>query len=330
MSIVDDYAERVKRLSRNARRIGKEFHEARKGGWEATATAYAIEGHREKSLWLMEELDDGGIWDLCELLTFVSGRRVTTNDLLDRFNPGPYSEPCCSDMEVLPTAAAAWEKRSALVERDVVYALAYYNEALSIRLLPALGALYCSALNILADSLVDSYSASVSKTARRLAIDAVKAVLTSLQGVTEEERGALIGTAINAITQGPSPMNARLTQLLIDHGVVPSESNTVVKDRIRYVMAARNWHAHGRLRSIAGLSIEQANRFAQVATTSVVPSIIRLVIGRLLGFTENGHGARSQLAAAALRKFFATGKWHDWDISVESFQAYFDRLGEQD
>lgn len=129
------------------------FREATRGGWEVTATATLMDTESsEKSILGAEPHSDGGVWDLYTLLTFVTGRQVTTKERTNSFDPNRYGTPACSQRETLHAADRAWSNRHVLVERGISHALHMHNEAMGLSLLQATSAIHNIALNILVDN----------------------------------------------------------------------------------------------------------------------------------------------------------------------------------
>ena len=89
VKLVDDYAARVREMPHRASRTDSydsktnqmttSFQEASGAGWHVTATATLV-GACEPSILTEPPTDDGGLWDLCVLLTFLTGRRVAIRE----------------------------------------------------------------------------------------------------------------------------------------------------------------------------------------------------------------------------------------------------------
>jgi hypothetical protein len=96
--LVPEYKERVQLLPHYAyKRTGYDFAEGvltkqvsfvdkRSGGWAVTAEA-EFDAGSTTSVLCRGQNNDHGVWDLCELLTFITGRRVAMEDQLERYSP---------------------------------------------------------------------------------------------------------------------------------------------------------------------------------------------------------------------------------------------------
>ena len=64
----------------------------------------------------------GGLWDLCNLLTFLTGRRVVTTEYKSRYRADAYGDyAVVADFETLKAASLAWQHRDYLVSRRFAY-----------------------------------------------------------------------------------------------------------------------------------------------------------------------------------------------------------------
>ena len=118
--LADDYDVKVSKLFQPLREIiseaGLQILPERKGTWQATATM-SWDGPEEKSILLNEPADDGGQWDLCHLLTFLTGRHVATAEYRERFSPHGYGDYAVAQIDTLRAAALAWQNRANLVPK---------------------------------------------------------------------------------------------------------------------------------------------------------------------------------------------------------------------
>ena len=169
----DDYNAKVSRLPRPAtvtiKDSGPRRSPVRKGTWQATATV-SWEGSPEKSILTENEDGDAGHWDLCNLLTFLTGRSVVTEEYKERYRPDIYGD-CYAviPVETLPAAALAWHKRRCLASKNLHIALHLYNEAMNASLLQSRAALYYTALDVILSKHEIQYN-KVSKDIRNILI----------------------------------------------------------------------------------------------------------------------------------------------------------------
>ena len=151
--LTDDYNAKVSRLPRPATKTinetGLQRSPPRKGTWQATATV-SWKGSGEKSILLENEDDDVGLWDLCNLLTFLTGRSVVTQRYQEWYRPDIYGDSyAVIPIETLRAAELAWQNRERLVSENLHIALHLYNEAMNAHLLQSRAALYYTAMDII-------------------------------------------------------------------------------------------------------------------------------------------------------------------------------------
>ena len=143
---VDDYDERRQRLSEKGQFVSKlkfgggvleaeEFTLPRRKaqGWVCTATAIHDGTPGVQSYFAEMPIDDSGLWDLLELLTLFTGRRVTSDDYKERH--GTAYAHVGRRMEIsflaLHAAEKAWPGRQDLVKHEMEMAIPNHNQAVS-------------------------------------------------------------------------------------------------------------------------------------------------------------------------------------------------------
>ena len=307
VSFTDDYDAKVAQLPKPASLVcdgtGIKLSPPCKGTWQATATV-SYQDSQEKSVLLHEECDDGGLWDLCNLLTFLTGRRVVTTEYKRRYRPDAYGDYAVVDFETLKAASLAWQHRDCLVSKDLHTALLLYNEAMEANLLQARAALYSTALNIILDNLdnlnFDNHKVTyqkISKNIRKKIKNEISSVLNcfeqakDLQPDQAERYKRLLHAQID---RGPASKDKlfSLLQLLEIIGLSPTPDQEA---RIQDVDQVRNRLVHTGRPKLKGLDDEQAKVHTIKIATEVVPEIIRIVIGHHLGFRSGGTGSHCQV-----------------------------------
>ena len=183
--LTGDYDSKVAQLPKPASLIsygtGVRLLPPCKGTWQATATV-SYQDSKEKSILLHEECDDGGLWDLCNLLTFLTGRRVVTTEYKRRYRSDSHGDYAVAAIETLKAASLAWQHRNCLVTRDLHTALLLYNEAIDTNLLQARAALYSTALNIILDNL-DNLNLDHHKTYQKVSKNIRKKIKNEISNV---------------------------------------------------------------------------------------------------------------------------------------------------
>lgn len=323
--LTDDYDDKVTQLPKSARlvidRTGIKRLSQREGTWQATATV-SYQDSQEKSVILHEECDDGGLWDLCNLLTFLTGRRVVTTEYKRRYRPDTYGDYAVADIETLKAASLAWQNRENLVSKNLHTALLLYNEAIDTNLLQSRAALYSTALNIILDNL-DNHKTVYQKVSRNIRKDLKNEISTvldcfeqtkKLQRDQAERYRRLLYAQID---RGPASKD-KLFSLLQLLEIIDSSPTSVQEERVQEVDQVRNRLVHTGRPKIKGLDDEQSKIHTIKIVTEVVPEIIRIVIGHHLGFRSGSTGSHCQVKHGLIN-FFHRGifRGQEFDLIAE-------------
>ncbi|HEY0462656.1 MAG TPA: hypothetical protein VGC79_00535 [Polyangiaceae bacterium] len=300
-----------------------DFAPTRRGGWVVTATAsQTAQEPPVMSVLAREPIPDHGVWDLCTLLTFTTGRRVATAQNLDRFNPNCYGAPACIAIETLHATALAWKNRDELVKRNLVYAVQMHNEALGFAMLQVAAGLNNAALNVLVDRWTKRPS-SPDPQARRALKVLVTAAIDNCSSMSAPDRDAFKAILGSRIDQGLGSLTERTRAMLRDLDVIGAEPNADVDRRIGFANTIRNRLVHsGEPPLLKGLSMEQSMRYTTAIATGVVPGVTIAAIGQVLGFRSHSLGSLSQ-NVTELKAFFQHGTWRDWPLEEKAFDDWF-------
>ena len=305
--LTDDYdakiAQLVKPASLASNRTEVKLLSPREGTWQATATV-SYQDSKEKSVLLHEECDDGGLWDLCNLLTFLTGRRVVTTEYKRRYRSDSHGDYAVAAVETLKAAALAWQHRNCLVSINLHTALLLYNEAMEVNLLQSRAALYSTALNIILDNLdnltLDYHKTTyqkVDKNTRKKIRNEISNILNrfeqtkDLQPDQAERYRRLLHAQID---RGPASKD-KLFSLLQSLEIIDPSPTPNQEARVQDVDQVRNRLVHTGRPKLKGLDDEQAKVHTIKIATEVVPEIIRIVIGHHLGFRSGGTGSHCQV-----------------------------------
>ena len=101
--------------------------------WIATARLLCDGSSAESSILAEQPILDSGVWDLCELLTFFTGRRVTVPQYRERHGAAYRHVGRGSKLfyAALHMVAHAWPHRIAIVQNDLEMAFLSHNQAVS-------------------------------------------------------------------------------------------------------------------------------------------------------------------------------------------------------
>ena len=331
VEMVSNYDEVVKKLYHPAKKIvigldneKTSYIEESKGEWVITAIANLSNSENTtKSILARYEIDDNGLWDLCTILTFLTGRPVVTSECLERYVLKSSCARACIDIETLIAAKLAWEHRSNLVSQELVYALLLYNEAITQGLIQILSYCYNTSLNILLDE-TNSKMHEVSSDIRQNLKKEIIKVIDSCNGLDITQKSAYNGLLSAKIDQGIESLHDKLQRMLLEEGIISDEDCAGdVINRIKYVNIVRNKFTHtGRFPKLKGLVQEQSDRYVSNIVAGVVPELCRLRLGSKLGFNRKSAGSLSQ-QVRDLTAFFYNGEWRGWKLETESFDDWF-------
>lgn len=341
--LVDEYEERAARLYQPAKArvsftgpvdaLEKSVSrsESTGGGWVCTAVA-TIRYESDQSVLALSPIADAGVWDLCEILTFLTGRRVTIAELTERYNPNARRSPACAPIETLPAASVAWKNRSSFAESGLRYGLLTYNLTIGYRDMNVIAGQQNTAFNILVDEwpsekihvLEKPLNRKIPKRVRRALAEKVQAAVEEIEdhlfeGEKEAYQGILMGRAL----QGPYSLHGAAVQFLkYDVGVIPVDADETILRRVKFMNAVRNQMTHaGQLPALGGMDREVADRYGGVIINGVVPEINQLAIGRLFGMSTAGLGSASQRHDELFR-FFTEGTWHGYPLELMGFDEW--------
>ena len=284
VKVVDDYENKIKDLYEKRKKItdilGKNaiYKPASPGGWAVTAIVeFDEKSINEKSILLRNEdpddNSDNGLWDLCAILTFLTGRRVVTKEYKKRYNPTIYGDCACVDAETLRAASIAWESRQILKDKKIIYSLLCYNESLSQNFVQILAALYNCSLNIILDKLIVD-SNSIDRGTKKNLKAGIKEVIYSSDALTQKQKEAYSALINGKIDQGTNSLVDKLKNLLIQYKIIEEPLDEVVKNRIRYVSFVRNKLTHaGELPTLKGLNQDQSDRYSFNIIGGIVPEL---------------------------------------------------------
>ena len=269
-----------------------------------------------------EKCDDGGLWDLCNLLTFLTGRRVVTTEYKRRYRPDSYGDYAVVDFETLKAASLAWQHRSCLVSRNLHTALLLYNEAMEVSLLQPRAALYYTALDIILskpDNLIlDDHKATyqkVSKSIRGKLKKEISNVLNCFEQTKDlqpDQVKRYRHSLDNWIKDEPT-FTDKLFSLLQSLDIIDSPPTSKQKSQVQQVGRVRNRLVHTGRPKIEGLNDEQSKVHTIEVAAGVVPEIIRIVIGHHLGFRSGGTGSHCQ-SKHDLINFFHNGVFREQEF----------------
>ena len=321
--LTDDYNDKVSQLPQppmwTLNETGQQLLSSRDGTWQATATV-SWEGAGEKSILLDKVADDGGRWDLCNLLTFLTGRNVATKEYRERVRPDGYGDYAVAQIETLHAAAHAWQNRESLISKNLHFALLLYNQAMNTNILQLRAFSYYTALDIVLSQHEMTYE-KVSKPIRKQLKREISDGLKKTTGLQPDQLERYKNLLHSQIDRGPTSLD-KLFSLLKTLEIIDPSPTCGQKRRVRYINQVRNRLVHaGQTPKLEGLDDDQSKIYTANIVAAVVPEIIRIVIGHYLGFRRGGRGSYCQIKDDTIN-FFQNDvlRGQSFDDPVKSFE----------
>jgi hypothetical protein len=325
----DEYEDVYGRLAQNARSYtdpitGKRTEiPAVEGEWTITAYVRDLDYKNvtRPSLFTVSEELDNGLWDLLEILTFTTGRRVTIGELKCRFSPCFFGAPACVAAELPEAIQMAWANRERLVDAGLKHAILTYNDALSQTSVQSQGCLFSAALNVIIDRLSPSIRVFDAR-CKGQAVKDLKEVIHSIKELEEpwlsnmlHEIDGVFGRAVN----GAFPKLIRVLQILT---IIPEEVPEHTVRRIKWMNQLRNSIVHSGEIRIRGVENPLLRFLAGLIVNQIIPAICARAIGEYLGFRSEGLGSLC-MDTDDVSEFFRTGRWLEWEVETQDVEDWF-------
>lgn len=285
-------------------------------GWICTATVTHDGTPGVRSLLAESPIDDFGLWDLCELLTLFTGRRVTSSVYRERH--GTAYAHVGRGMEIfylaLHASAHAWPGRQNLVAYEMEMAIPNHNQAVS-DMIQTQASHYTTALDIVcakypSQSRGAKASGRIDKQVKAALKTKVQEAVAASEGLSDDQRASFSRILSARVDQGLSKgFVDKLQDILTDFGAVDANPPEPVRERVRFIDTIRNAIVHsGRLpRPAEGETRHQRGQRVATIVYSVIPEINCQAFYRVMGLDDD---ARQwlKLDSPVLRQFFSDGR----------------------
>jgi hypothetical protein len=285
-------------------------------GWVNTATVTHDGTTGVQSILAESPIDDSGLWDLCELLTLFTGRRVTTSAYKERH--GMAYAHIGRGMEVsylaLHAAEKAWPGREKLVTHEMEMAIPNHNQAVS-DMIQTQANHYTTALDIVcakypSETRVSKEGAKLSERVKAALKKQVQEAVGLCKGLTAEQQASFKRILGARVDQGVSKgFIGKLQDILTDFGAIDPSPPEPVRERVRFIDTIRNAIIHnGRLpHPDDGETRHQLSHKVATIVYTVIPEINCQAFYRVMGMDE---GTRKQLKleSPVLRQYFTDGR----------------------
>jgi hypothetical protein len=285
-------------------------------GWICTATVTHDATPGVQSLLAESPIDDSGLWDLCELLTLFTGRRVTSGVYRERH--GTAYAHVGRGMEIfylaLHAAARAWPSRQNLVTHEMEMAIPNHNQAVS-DMIQTQASHYTTALDIVcakypSQSRGAKAGGKIDKRVKAALRAKVQEAVATCEGLSDDQRASFSRILGSRVDQGLSKgFIDKLQDILTDFGAVDADPPEPVRGRVRFIDTIRNAIVHnGRLpRPAEGETRHQLGQRVATIVYSVIPEINCQAFYRVMGLDDDARQSL-KLDSPVLRQFFTDGR----------------------
>lgn len=285
-------------------------------GWVHTATVFHDGTTGVQSILAESPIDDQGLWDLCELLTLFTGRRVTTSVYKERH--GMAYAHIGRGMEIfflsLHAADKAWPGRQHLVTRGMEMALLNHNQAVS-DMIQTQASHYTTALDIVcakypSQTRESKEGAKLDKRVKAALKEKVQEAVGLCEGLTAEQQASFKRILGARVDQGLSKgFTDKLQDILTDFGATDANPSDPVRERVRFIDSIRNAIIHnGRLpRPEEGETRHQLGQKVASIVYSVIPEINCQAFYRVMGMDDEIR-QWLKLDSTVMRQYFTDGR----------------------
>ena len=285
-------------------------------GWVNTAIVTHDGTTGVQSILAESPIDDSGLWDLCELLTLFTGRRVTTSVYKERH--GMAYAHIGRGMEVfflaLHAADKAWPGRQNLVTHGMEMAIPNHNQAVS-DMIQTQASHYTTALDIVcakypSQTRESKEGAKLEQRVKAALKTKVQEAVGLCEGLTAEQQASFKRILGARVDQGLSKgFTDKLQDILTDFGAIDPSPPEPVRERVRFIDTIRNAIIHnGRLpRPDDGETCHQLGQKVATIVYTVIPEINCQAFYRVLGM-DVGTRQSLKLDSPVLREYFTDGR----------------------
>ena len=285
-------------------------------GWLTTAVAMHDGTSGIESVFAETPIKDDGAWDLCELLTFVTGRRVACPEYSERHGVAyrHIGRSAKVPLQSLHVAAAAWPGRDNVLSCGMEMAILSHNQAVS-DMIQTQASHYTTALDIVcakypARSHAGKDETNVSDELKAAIKEKVAIAVNSCDVLSGPQKEAFINILCARVQQGSSKgFVGKLQDVLEDLGAIDENPTKDVVARVKFIDTMRNTIIHnGRLpRPGKDETRTQLGQRVAYIVYTILPAINLQALLMVLKVSPEDQ-ARYSLHEPVLREFFTEGK----------------------
>lgn len=287
------------------------------GSWMVTAILRVHEDPMPRSHLASHPQAQSPEFDFCLLASFLSGRRVCTEDQLGRYRHDVHSDGAVDLSEFLKSIKVAWAARSTF-PAALLPALWYTCAGDESHELSVKAALFTTALDVVSEYYwKKSKKPPFSNEVRDALVEKLKLVVIA-EKLPDDAHKDVVDKFIPI---GKPSALSKLQHLLMELDVAPSGGSVEFEDRMQCVNAVRNKYVH--TGSPPGLSKckddtdrDRLMDGVSMIVAGIVPQIVKLAL-----LVEMGFGIKCASLRVGLRElqdYFRTGDFRGLRVGEET------------
>ncbi len=298
INLVKDYNELIPRLSS----LGTKYENAKCG--ENLITANVVCNNEPGALLTnrlnTQDESTPGIWDLCLILSYLSGHRVFTSDDLVRYHGLKFVQGVVAVHDIVNAAGRCWENRANFESEKEIIPLWYYLAAVGTSEAGVRVSLCSTCIDVITNLEIDKGKISIEL---QNLIDTVNDVIKK-STIETQQKNSFIGSVSN---WGSGSAVAKFESFLSKYSLLPLQINAEINARIKTVNEYRNSVIHEGIfrkknqRMSDDEHLDNAMRYAG----DIIPTIVREYINRKFEINTEFHLPR--LDTKNIKEFIETG-----------------------
>lgn len=308
------------------------------GGWVETATAQIDEKELVQSLFFPEVEGLNIITDLCFLLTFLTGRRVTTEEYIDNHNPSQSLDRSVNIHNIIFWGDQCWN--NLIAKKGIDWApFTNFTYAFESREFLGMSVYIFSTLNAIYEVwwkkknmtyIKGSTKKNIKKNLRSFLTNSINLKLKRklLEILKDKEIDAdIVGDIEKQIIDKIRPSAIfKLEKFLRFLEVYPEKPSKEHSERLRYINVLRNRLFHsGNIPQIKGISPEQSWQIYGSMILLTLSIIQFYFSSELLGIPDY----RVDSAKKDITDYFQTGKFRGQDFFNETYAEFLERRNDE-
>jgi len=305
------------------------------GGWNNTATLTVASNNFDKSILVPNENEINQIHDFCNLLTFLTGRRVTVKECINQHNPYQSLGFSLPNHTIMHNFSELWGNMSKLSDANL--GVQFINLTYAFESVEFLGmsAYITSTLDAIYNSWWKKHTGDkINKSTKRKIKNSLRKYISNslfcnikiklINILHDKEIHTNITDDIDKMINGIGNPSALfiLEKFVIYLKIYPKENTENPKKRLRFINTLRNILVHsGKIPKIPGESLQQEMEIA-LSTITICLEIVKLFFLEEIFHQEGFHinSMRSEL-----QSYFKSGKFRGKYVFNESYAAFVER-----